>query len=109
MAFAHIQYNPGLTHGALLKQALAALEGGLDDLKKIHATMQLMIDGDGSSADHFEEIVTRFGFEGVDAAGARTNAKAGFDELSSLLGKLTTDGNVSFVSAALVQAFSKFR
>lgn len=103
MAVGHIQFNDGTQHGALLRAGLSKLEQALDELNEIKGTMQLMIDGDGTSSTHFPYMQEKFGF--LDDAGA----KAGWDELNSMLAKLNTDGQVSFVNAALIQAFNKFR
>lgn len=103
MAVSHITYNQGTQHGALLKTALAQLESGLDRGNEILATMARMIDGDGSQAAHFAYMQAKFGF--TDDAGA----KAAYEELASLLSKLNTNGSVTDVNAALMQAFAKFR
>lgn len=79
------------------------LEEGRETLVKAKDVMQVMIDGDGSSATHFTEVTARFGF--TDNA----TAKAGWDELNSALFKLTTDAQVSSVQAAMLQLFSKLR
>lgn len=103
MAVSHISYSASTQHGALLHSALGGLEAKFDDLNDIHATMALMIDGDGSDASHFAYMATKFGF--ADNA----TAKAAYEELSSLLFKLNTNSSVSDVNAALLQAFNKFR
>lgn len=103
MAVGHISYNTGTQHGAMLRNGLTLLEDGLDRLNDLKATMQLMIDGDGSDALHFAYMQEKFGF--ADNA----SAKAAWDELNSLLAKLNTDAQVSSVNAALLQAFAKFR
>lgn len=82
---------------------LRRFEEGFRDLNAIFATMGLMIDGDGSSADHFGYIKDKFGFD--DNAGA----KAGYEELASCLEKLNTDSSVSSVNAAILQVLNKFR
>lgn len=103
MAVSHIAYSAGTQHGALLHSALGGLEAKFDDLNDIHASMALMIDGDGSQAAHFAYMTTKFGFSS-DAV-----AKAAYEELSSLLFKLNTNASVTDVNAALLQAFNKFR
>lgn len=103
MAFTHVQFNDQLQHGRLLRRGLSQLEEGISVLQQAKGTMAMMIDGDGSNIAHFSEFVTRFGF------GSTTDAKAAWDELNSLLSKLTTDAQVTFVNAAMVQAFAKFR
>lgn len=103
MAVAHIYFNHGSPHGALLHSGLQRMEGALADLNEIKGTMQLMIDGDGSNVAHFEYMKEKFNFTDTTAA------KAAWDELNSMLFKLNTNDSVSSVNAALLQAFSKFR
>lgn len=103
MAISHVQFDDQTQHGRILRRALSQLEDGLDLLNKIRDTMTMMVDGDGSQAAMFTEVVTRFGFANT------TNAKAAWDELNSLLFKFNTDADVTFVHAATVQALSKFR
>jgi hypothetical protein len=103
MATSNIEFNAGLRHGSLLRSALTSLENGHDALNDVIASMQLMIDGDGSNVSHFNEMMTRFGFAST------TTAKAAWDELNSVRFKLNTNDSVSDVLAALNQAFAKFR
>lgn len=109
MAFSKIQYNKTLEHGRALHEALAKIEDGIDDLKRIEGAIIRMIDGDGSQASHFGEVVTRLGVEGADANDALARAKSLKDEVSSFLGKLTTDGQVTFVDAARRQLMDILR
>lgn len=103
MALTHINFNPSTSHGSMLRHALTRLEESFVDLNELHATMSLMIDGDGTDAAHFTYMATRFGFD--DGAGA----KSAYDELSSVLFKLNTDSSVSDVNAAIKQVFNKLR
>jgi hypothetical protein len=103
MAVAHINFNSGTQHGALLRSGLQRLEDAFHDLNELKSTMALMIDGDGSQAAHFPYMTQKFSFDN-DAG-----AKAAWEELNSLLFKLNTDASVSSVNAALLQAFNKFR
>ena len=103
MAFTKIHFNTALPHGQLLRSALANLENGHDGINDIIAAAQLMIDGDGSQAAHFEEVMTRFGFPSTAVA------KAAWEELLSVQSKLNTNGSVSNTLAAINQAFAKFR
>lgn len=102
MAIGHLEYNRGTRHGNDLDLLLRSLETGLDGLVDLLAILAQMIDGDGSQAAHFTYVTEKFGFPD-DAT-----AKAAWDELNSLASKLTTDGSVSNVNAALLQAFHKF-
>lgn len=103
MTVSHILFNDQTTHGRLLRRALQQQEEGLQNLIDVLATMQLMIDGDGSDSAQFPYVTTRFGF--TNDAGS----KAAWDELNSLKYKLTTNNSVSDVNAALLQVFNKFR
>lgn len=108
MAYTHIAYDKTSPHGNLLFSMLTNLETGFDSLNDLIATMQTMIDGDGSQAAHFAYMAGQFGFPSQQAPDGAV-AKAAWDELLSLQSKLNTDSSVSFVKAAMLQAFSKFR
>jgi len=103
MPFTHIYVDTSKQHGQLLRGMLAQLEAGRNALVQIVDCMATMIDGDSGDAANYGEVATRFGFASNAAA------KAAFDELNSVKGKLTTDSDVTFVQAALNQVFSKFR
>lgn len=105
MAISHISYGAaGADHAVLITAAKNKLEEGKEALADVIATMALMLNGDGTDEAHFTAyVIDKFGFP--DAA----TAKAGWDELNSVHGKLSGDGNVSFVNAALNQFFNKFR
>ena len=103
MAFTKINFNASLPHGALLRSALNNFESGRNGLNAVIACTQLMIDGDGSQAAHFTEVMSRYGF--TDTA----TAKAAWEELNSLAAKLNTDAQVTSVLAAINQALAKFR
>ena len=103
MAITKIHFNVGLPHGQLLRSALSSLENGHDGLNDVIAATQLMIDGDGSQAAHFEEVMSRFGFPSTAVA------KSAWDELLSVQSKINTNGSVSNTLAAINQAFAKFR
>lgn len=103
MAVNHISFNDQTQHGRVLRRGLQQLEEGLENVNDVLATMQTMIDGDGSSADHFTYLAEKYGFS------SNAIAKAAWDELNSLAAKLNTNDSVSSVNAALLQAFNKFR
>lgn len=103
MSVAHLGFNHGTPHGSLLHAAMHQLEDGLNGLNEIIATIQQMIDGDGSQAAHFTYVADKFGF--TDTA----TAKAAWEEANSLKFKLNTNSSVSDVNAAMLQAFNKFR
>lgn len=103
MAMTHIQFNDQLQHGRYLRRGLQMLEEGRETLIKAKDVMSTMIDGDGTSIAHFNEVTSRFGF--VD----NTTSKEAWDELNSAIAKLTTDAQVTSVQSALLQLFSKMR
>lgn len=103
MAFTKIHFNDGLPHGRLLRTALTDLENGCDGLNHVVAALALMVDGDGSSATHFDEVMTRLGTPTTAVA------KALYDELQALRFKLNTDTSVTDVLAAINQALAKLR
>lgn len=103
MAVQHIGYTTSSPKGDKLRVMLLHGEDFIDQLNDLVGSMQLMIDGDGSQAAHFAYMTTEFGFD------SDTVAKAAWEELLSVQGKLNTDASVSNVKAALIQAFNKFR
>lgn len=100
---AHISFNPNSTYGILLRTAMGSLETGLVKANEVLGTMTEMLDGDGSSDTHYTYITSKFGF--TDNAVAH----AGYAELSALVGKLNTDGSITNMHAALIQAFNRFK
>lgn len=103
MADNHYNYDKGSYYGALLHGPIIAFERELQNLVEIQGTMQSMIDGDGSAAEHFTQMVTHFGFD------SDAQAKAAYEELSAGVGKITTDASVSNVKAALAQMINRLR
>ncbi len=103
MAVSHITFNDQTNHGRMLRAALNKGQGFLEDGNDLLGTMVMMIDGDGSDSSQFTYMTTKFGFPD------NATAKAAWDELNSCYGKLNTDSSVTFLHAALVQVFSKFR
>lgn len=103
MAFQHLYFSPTTEYGAKLRSALSLLESGMDNIVRVRDTMTFMIDGDGSLASQFNEVVSRFGFP--DTA----TAKAAWDELNSYIAKVTTDASVTNCNTALKQMINKLR
>lgn len=103
MAVTHIKFNDQTNLGRRIRRALQQLEEGREELRDVISSMATMIDGDGSEATHFGYATT----EGDFVSDAVT--KAAFEELNSLYSKMNSDNSVSFVDAALTQAFNKFR
>jgi hypothetical protein len=114
MAISHLQFNDATAHGRLLRSWLNAAEVVIDTGDDIIRKMPTMIDGDGSSIAHFDEVVRRLGVGGWVADNAVTDAqriiaKALWDEFQSAYSKVSGDGNVSAVNAALKQIIAKCR
>lgn len=103
MATTNIYFSSDTHYGRMLRTGLNNLENGYEIFNDALANMTHMIDGDGTSATHFTEVTTRYGFLNND------HAKAAWDELNSLMAKLNTDASVSNVNAALLQIFAKMR
>ena len=103
MADNHYVFDRTQPAGFRLGRAFEALETARQGLIAERDTMIQMLDGDGSSAAHFTAHVAAYGF--TDTA----NAKAAYEELGALVGKLDTDASVSSVKAAIGQALARFR
>lgn len=101
MAADNIPFDRSNQFGQEIKALLNAYRKVNQDGPNILQAMQHMIDGDGSDKDHFAEMVTLGIYETTD------DAKASYDELASINGKLTTDGSVTSVDAALKQVCAK--
>ena len=102
MAVNHISFNDALPEGRALRSMLRDMEQSHIDLPTIIRRMAQMIDGDGSQDAHYTYMTTQFGF----ASDAK--AHEAFNELNSLQSKFNTDASVTFVNAAMLQAFAKF-
>lgn len=103
MAFAHIHFNDQTQYGRQLRRMLQMSEEADDLMKDVRDLMIQMRDGDGSSAVHYAECTTRFGFV------SDAQAKACFDELDSAYSKTSGDGAVDTVRTARDQLFAKLR
>ena len=103
MADNHYVFDRDLSAGFRLGRAFEDLENAVNRLKAEKDTMTHMLDGDGSAITHFNAHVTAYGFTDT------TNAKAAYEELNALVGKIDTDGAVSSVKAAINQALARFR
>ena len=103
MAFAHIHFNDQTQYGRKLRRFLDQAEESDDAAPELLSVMEQMRDGDGSSAAHYAEVTTRFGFA-TDA-----KAKAAYDELASYWSKISGNGSVQDVRAARDQLFAKLR
>jgi hypothetical protein len=97
----------GQNNARFLRMARDARDG----LRNQLALMFTMIDGDGSSIAHFDQMVTEVGYGGWVANNAvtdaqRTQAKASWDELNSLSAKLSAvTGDVT--GTAITQGCAK--
>lgn len=101
MATTNIPYERSNQFGQEITALLNCYRKVVTDGPLLLSAMGHMIDGDGSSDTHFAEMVTL----GIFATNA--DAKASYDELQSVNGKLTTDASVTSVQAALLQVCAK--
>lgn len=99
MAIKHIQYNHGSQHGAVLHGNLLQFENSFEGLNRLLATMEFMIDGDGSDPSHFAYLQGKFGF--TDNA----TAKEGYETIKTALEKLNAAGSLD----AILKACNKLR
>jgi hypothetical protein len=103
MPTTHITFNPATSGGSRIRQLLSNIENGQSLILQELATFNTLIDGDGSSAAMFTAAASYYGFSD------NANAKASWDELNSLSGKLNTDASVTSVMSAIKQAANKHR
>jgi hypothetical protein len=106
MAATHVRFSIDTRFGSSLADSLAKFEYEFERLQHIWGTLQRMINGDGSSDTHFTLVQEALGTDNV------TEAKAAYDELASMMGKLTVadpSTPITAVNAAIVQAFGILR
>jgi hypothetical protein len=102
MAVTHIKFNAQSDGGRFIRRAVDTVSQGQQWLKECVAGLASMLDGDGTNVAHFTYMTAQCGFPD------NATAKAAWDELNSINAKLTTDGSVSAVNAAILQAKAKF-
>lgn len=107
MAANYIEMDKTTDFGRNLARGGQLIIEGLELLVKARDNMIQARDGDGSSAAHYDVLAAEAGYVANDYADANAAAKASFDELDSLVGKLNTDGSVSNVRAAIYQFAAK--
>ena len=103
MSVGHYQFNDQLQHGRILRRVLNGAEAFLDEGQDLLAAGAQMIDGDGSQDAHFPYFAAKFGFPD------NATARAAWNEFQSFMSKITGDGSVIEVNAAIKQALAKFR
>jgi hypothetical protein len=108
MAVTHIQLGTTLAANRV-RSLLINLEGVVSSVQDEVLTMQTMITGDASDPVQFDNVVTNYGIVGIAPATSNQGAKALWDELNSLNGKINSDAAVSAVHTAIVQAANKVR
>ena len=101
MASTDINFDRSNQFGQEIKAYLNAVRKCNDDGQKIIDAIVHMVDGDGSAAAHFAELVTKGTFP------TNEDAQAMYNELASLNAKLTTDSSVTSVDAAMKQICAK--
>lgn len=107
MAANYIELDRTTEIGRRLSRYGQMLREAVDGLAQTRAAMIQMRDGDGSQAAHYDVLAAEAGYVANDYADANTAARASFLELDSLLSKVNTDAEVSFVRAALDQFCAK--
>lgn len=89
-------------------RGLQQIRQGLEELRHWSAAMVQSADNnDTSNAANFTLAVSEGGYQQAGYASANAAAKASYDEVSSLLGKLDTDASVNTVRTAIFQACAK--
>ena len=101
MAVAHISYNRETQYGRMIASAMTQIDEGRTGLIDLLGILAKMIDGDPSVAANYSYMVTKCGF--TDNAGAM----AGYNELNSLMLKLTSNASQIDVANAITQACAK--
>lgn len=103
MADNHYVFDRTLPAGFRLGRDFDALESAIQGLIAEHDTMVQMLSGADTDPASFSAHVAAYGFTST------ADAKAAFDELGALIGKLNTDASVSGVKSAIAQALARFR
>lgn len=98
----HIELNQDTPDGRATVRCLTQLKEGLQGLKDRIGIMDRMIDTEATGAERYAYIATQHGFE------SNEKAQAGYEELSSLAYKLTTNDQQVDVGNGLTQCFAKF-
>lgn len=107
MAAAFIIYDKNTDDGRDVRRGMEMIQEGIAILKNRQSIRIQQRDGDGSSAAHYDLLASQGSFQAGDYADANTAAKASFDEMDSMLFKLTTNGSVDNVDAAIKQCAAK--
>ncbi len=96
-----LTYNPSKAGIQQAVNGMQQVRNGRELLRIAIADLQTMIDNDGAQTSDYATMATLCGFP--DAA----TAKASWDEINSLFGKISTDSSVSSVYAAVNQCCAK--
>lgn len=107
MAAGHIIFDK--QHEVMRKavRGMQLIREGRDTLEEARDAMIQMRDGNGSLAAHYDLLATEAAFEAGDYADANAAAKASFDEIDSLCGKITTNASITDMTAAISQCPAK--
>lgn len=101
MASTNIPFDRANQTGQEIRAYLQALVKCAVDGPRLISILSHMVDGNGTDVSHFAEMVA------VGIFDSTADAKASWDELNSVNGKLSTDASVSSVNAAMLQAAAK--
>lgn len=108
MAADNLIFDPLASPITEVVSALRAFRDSRDRLTHIRDAIIRFRTGDGTTAIQYALLQSKCSFQAGGYADANTAAKAAFDELDSLVGKVTTDAPVSAVLTALNQCCAKF-
>jgi hypothetical protein len=101
----------GATTGTVyqrIRNELRKIRDAVDSLEDLRNLIDAGLrDPAGTTAAHYAAYATESGITAGGYADANTAAKASYDEVASLAGKLTTNASVTDVFAALNQACAK--
>lgn len=96
--YTHLPYDKTSAYGQLIQGVMSPLTAAVQRLIDLVATMDTMKE----TGQVGEYMRSKFGFPDV------ATTQAAYDELNSLLSKVSTDAQVDHVYAAITQAFHKF-
>jgi hypothetical protein len=109
MALTNLHWPPGNTSaGGRLASALRTFESSRNALLQEAATFESTLSGNGTDVSHYNEVNTKYGFNGLDKAQAARN------ELLVAIGKVDSLGDAgntvgTAAEAALDQLFTRLR
>jgi hypothetical protein len=101
MAAGIILYNAQSDVMRPINRGLSLIKEGIETIRNQLLVFEQYRNGDGSIATHYDLLAVAGQFEAGDYTDANTAAKASYDEISSMIFKLTTNSSVSDTAAAI--------